>query len=155
YTPCARSATWRAATRGEAAEAGATAMRHAATVAADIHVRTDNTCPECSRSDTCLRPAVGAERCGKRAVRSGSAAAGGDHAGAVARGERHVAAGDALGPAGGGAQVEAAQDLAQHDPHLHLGEGRADTAPDATAEGDPGVGRRRLVEEALRAERIR
>src|SRR3954447_25973840 len=42
YTPCARNATCSAATRGEAAVAVAGARRHAATTAADIHVRTDN-----------------------------------------------------------------------------------------------------------------
>ena len=57
--------------------------------------------------------------------------------------------------AGRGAQVEAAQDRAEHDAHLHLGEGGAEAAADAAAVRDPGVGRRRLVEEALRAERVR
>ena len=69
--------------------------------------------------------------------------------------EGDVAAGDALGAAGGGAQVEAAQDLAQHDAHLHLGERGAEAAAHAAAVGDPRVRRGRLVEEALRAEGVR
>ena len=50
------------------------------------------------------------------------------------------------------AQVAAGQHLAQDDPHLELGEGGADAAADAAAEGDPGVGVRAVLEEALGAE---
>ena len=46
-------------------------------------------------------------------------------------------------------QLAAGEHLAQHDPHLELGEGAADAAADAAAEGDPGVGVRALLEEAL------
>ena len=41
------------------------------------------------------------------------------------------------------------EDLAEDDPHLELGEGGAEAAADAAAEGDPGVGVRLLLEEAL------
>ena len=48
-----------------------------------------------------------------------------------------------------------AQDRRQHDPHLHLREGRAQAAAHAAAVRDPGVGRGRALEEALGAERVR
>ena len=52
----------------------------------------------------------------------------------------------------GGAQVGALDELAQDRPHLVFGEGGADAAADAAAEGDPGVVVGLGVEEALGAE---
>jgi hypothetical protein len=49
-------------------------------------------------------------------------------------------------------QLRPGDDLAQHHPHLLLGEGGAEAAADAAAEGDPGVVLGALVEEALGAE---
>ena len=46
-------------------------------------------------------------------------------------------------------QLAAAEHLAQDDPHLELGEGGAEAAADAAAEGDPGVGVGPCLEEAL------
>ena len=45
--------------------------------------------------------------------------------------------------------------LAEDDLHLELGEGGAEAAADAAAEGDPGVGAGRVVEEALGQEALR
>src|SRR4051812_8800894 len=133
--------------REEAAEAVAGASRHAATVAADIHVRADNNSWKVLALTRRFLP--------EWSDPLGGPARGGDDAGAVAGRERDVAAGDALGAAGAGAQVEAAQDLGQDDAHLHLGEGGAEAAAHPAAVGDPRVGRGRLVEEALRAEGVR
>ena len=54
-----------------------------------------------------------------------------------------------------GAQVEALEDRREHDPHLHLRERRAEAAAHAAAVRDPGVGRRRALDEALGAEGVR
>ena len=54
----------------------------------------------------------------------------------------------------GGAELGALDDRPQHDPHLVFGEGRADAAPDAAAEGDPGVGVGLGLEEALGPEAL-
>ena len=55
----------------------------------------------------------------------------------------------------GGWIVVALDQLAQDDLHLELGEGGAEAAADAAAEGDPGVGAGRVVEEALGQEAVR
>src|SRR4051795_327596 len=55
----------------------------------------------------------------------------------------------ALGGWAGGGYLVAADQLAEDDGHLELGEGGAEAAADAAAEGDPGVGAGRVVEEAL------
>ena len=51
-----------------------------------------------------------------------------------------------------GGELDAAQDLADHDAHLGQGEGRTEAAPPAAAERDPDVGVGPLPDEALRAE---
>ena len=69
--------------------------------------------------------------------------------GAAAGGEGDVADLDLLRPRVGGAELGPLEDRAQDDLHLVFGEGGADAAPDAAAEGDPGVVVRLAVEEAL------
>src|SRR3954452_3594039 len=54
-----------------------------------------------------------------------------------------------------GVQVEARHDLAQHHLNLELSEARPQAAAHAAAERDPGVGARRLLEEALGPEGAR
>ena len=51
---------------------------------------------------------------------------------------------------GRGAQVEAAQDRREHDPHLHLGERGAEAAAHAAAVRDPRVGRGRACRGSAR-----
>ena len=77
-----------------------------------------------------------------------------DHARAAARRERDIAPRDALRRRGRRAQRPALEDLRQRDAHLHLREGGAEAAPHAAAERDPGVGRGRVVEEALGPEGV-
>src|ERR1700761_6324166 len=55
----------------------------------------------------------------------------------------------------GRAEVAALDQLAEDDGHLELGEGGAEAAADAAAEGEPGVGAGRGLDEALGAERGR
>ena len=58
----------------------------------------------------------------------------------AARREGDVAAGDSLRALERSAQLAAADRLAQHHPHLELGEGGAKAAPHAAAERNPSVG---------------
>src|SRR3954452_16575862 len=77
----------------------------------------------------------------------------------MASGENHLSVvawrlGDraAVGALRGGVcrgDLVAADQLAEDHGHLELGEGGAEAAADAAAEGDPGVGAGRVVEEAL------
>ena len=53
------------------------------------------------------------------------------------------------------AQLDLAEHRAQHPLHLQFGIAGGETAPRAAAEGDPGVGPRRLLEEALGQEMAR
>ena len=58
----------------------------------------------------------------------------------------------AEGAFGGGSRrgdLPPGDQLPQHDRHLLLGEGGAEAAAHAAAEGDPGVGAGRRLEEAL------
>ena len=55
----------------------------------------------------------------------------------------------------GRADLVALDQLLEDDRHLELGEGGAEAAADAAAEGDPGVGAGRVVEEALGQEAVR
>ena len=59
------------------------------------------------------------------------------------------------GSGSGALQLGPLEDRAQHDPHLVFGEGGADAAAHAAAEGDPGVGVGLAVEEALGPELLR
>src|SRR4051812_30879818 len=78
------------------------------------------------------------------------------HAHALARHQRDAPALDAFGLAVDDAQVGTLEHAPDHDLHLEQGERRAEAAPRAAAEGDPGVGVRRVVaEEALGAELAR
>src|SRR4051794_38619477 len=115
--------------------------RYAATAAADIHVRTDNNTHQ-------VRALT------NDSFRNSERPAGDDDAGAVAGGEGDIAAGDAFGVAARGPDVEAAEDLAEHDPHLELRERCADAAAHAAAEGDPRVRRGWVLQEPLGPERV-
>src|SRR3954469_8162891 len=53
------------------------------------------------------------------------------------------------------ADLATADQLAEHDRHLELGEGGAEAAPHPAAEGDPGVGAGRRLEEALGLKAVR
>src|ERR1044072_1143883 len=67
-------------------------------------------------------------------------AIGHDHGCALLWREGDVAAADLLRRRAGLVQLAAAEDLAQHDPHLELGEGGADAAAGAAGEGNARVG---------------
>ena len=64
------------------------------------------------------------------------------------------AAQDPLGSGIGRADLVALDQLLEHDRHLVEGEGCAEAAAHAAAEGDPGVGAGRLLEEALGQEAL-
>ena len=74
---------------------------------------------------------------------------------ALRRDHRDVADLDLFGCGVDGTQLGPLDEFAQDRPHLVFGEGGADAAADAAAEGDPGVVVDLAVEEALGAERLR
>ena len=78
-----------------------------------------------------------------------------NHFGVVPGGLGDGAAEGALGLRVGRADLVALDQLPEDDRHLELGEGGAEAAADAAAEGDPGVGAGRVVEEALGEEAVR
>ena len=75
--------------------------------------------------------------------------------GPVLRGEGDVADLDLFRGGVGRPQGGTGDEFAEDDPHLELGEGSADAAPDAAAERDPGVGVGFALEEALGPELLR
>src|SRR5436305_3557814 len=75
--------------------------------------------------------------------------------GALARCQSDVADLDFLRPRVGSAELGALDELAQDDPHLVFGEGGADAAAYAAAEGNPGVVVGLAFEEALRPALLR
>ncbi len=70
----------------------------------------------------------------------------------LVRRQRDVAHPGALGAPRRRGELDAPQDLTDHDAHLGQGEGRTEAAPPAAAERDPDVRVGPLPDEALRAE---
>src|SRR5262249_20547170 len=77
-----------------------------------------------------------------------------DHLGVAARGLGDRAPEGPLGLRPRGQDRPPADQLAEHDGHLELGEGGAEAAAHAAAERDPRVGAGRAVEEALGQEAL-